>query len=104
MTQVKKENRKRNLYNVAFASPFKKDAPKKLIVIYDIIENRKKERDWFRRHLKKFDYIMIQRSVWVGPAPLPKEFLSYIKSIKLQAHVKTFRLAKPYDGKMGSVV
>mgnify|MGYP001586300395 CR=1 FL=1 len=25
---------------------------------------------------------MIQRSVWVGPSPLPKEFLEYLKSIK----------------------
>ena len=28
---------------------------------------------------KKFHYVMIQKSVWRGPSPLPKEFLDYIK-------------------------
>lgn len=67
--------------------------------MYDVIEAKKKERDWFRRQLKNFGYIMIQRSVWVGPSPLPKEFLSYVKLIDLQDHLKTFKLAKPYTGK-----
>src|SRR3989344_2562284 len=55
---------------------------------------KKKERDWFRRQLKNFDYTMIQRSVWVGPSPLPKEFLDYVKAIGLRDHLKTFKLAK----------
>ena len=59
------------IYNSSFTSPFKKDTPKTLIVMYDIPHAKKKERDWFRRHLIKFNYHMIQKSVWVGPAPLP---------------------------------
>ena len=78
---------------------FEKNAPKNLVVMYDVPENMKKERDWFRRHLIKFGYVMIQRSVWVGPSPLPKEFLDYIKAIGLKDHLKTFKLAKPYTGK-----
>ena len=77
----------------------KGNEPKNLLLIYDIPESRKKERDWFRRQLKNFDYIMIQRSIWVGPSPLPKEFLNYVKSIGLQDHLKTFKLAKVYTGK-----
>jgi hypothetical protein len=42
---------------------------------------------------------MIQKSVWVGPSPLPKDFLEYVKSIKLLGQLKAFKLAKPYSEK-----
>jgi DNA-binding transcriptional regulator PaaX len=76
---------------------FKNTAPKNLVVIYDIPERQKKERDWFRRHLKRFDYIMIQGSIWVGPSPLPKDFLVYVRSLGLLNKFKTLKLAKPYS-------
>ena len=66
--------------------------------MYDIPHEKKTERDWFRRQLKNFDYIMIQKSVWVGPSPLPKDFLDYVKMIGLRSQLKTFKLAKPYRG------
>jgi DNA-binding transcriptional regulator PaaX len=81
-----------------FDSEFKKESPKNLIVMYDIPHEKKKERDWFRRHLKQFNYMMIQKSIWVGPSPLPKDFLNYVKSIGLLSKLKTFKLAKPYTG------
>ena len=92
-------DRKRGIYNVSFTSNFKKDSPKKLIVMYDVPHNQKTERDWLRRHLKKFGYIIIQRSVWVGPSPLPKSFVDYVKEIGLRDNLKTFRLAKEYSEK-----
>ena len=82
-----------------FPNIFKKDAPRNLIVMFDVPETQKAEREWLRWHLKKFNYIMIQRSVWVGPSPLPKEFMEYLKKIKLKSTIKTFRLAKPYNAK-----
>lgn len=90
-------NRKRNFYNINFISPFKGVSPKNLIVMYDIPHEMKKERDWFRRQLIKFEYIMIQKSVWVGPSPLPREFLDYLKKIKIGDKFRTFKLAKPFD-------
>ena len=97
------KKREKNISNIpkreylsSFSSDFKKDAPKNLLLIYDIPEGRKKERDWFRRQLKNFDFIMIQKSVWVGPSPLPAEFLAYLKRIGLQKEFKTFKLAKSY--------
>lgn len=83
-------------YLLSFSSDFKKDAPKNLILIYDIPEGKKKERDWFRRQLKNFDFIMIQKSVWVGPSPLPRDFLEYLGRIGLKKEFKTFKLAKAY--------
>ena len=102
-SRIKKKNRKRNFYHTAFSYPFDSDSPKNLILMYDVVEEKKKERDWFRRQLKNFDYIMIQRSVWVGPSPLPKEFLDYVKAIGLQDHLKTFKLAKSYTGKGNNI-
>ena len=91
-----KKIRKKAFYNVSFASSFKDTDPKNLIVMYDIPHEMKKERDWFRRQLVNFGYIMIQKSVWVGPSPLPKHFLQYLKEIKIGDKFKTFKLAKSY--------
>src|SRR3989344_2635589 len=77
----KKNNIPKREYLCSFVSSFHKDAPKNLLLIYDIPEGRKKERDWFRRQLKNFDFVMIQRSVWVGPSPQPTDFLAYLKRI-----------------------
>ncbi|MFA5937055.1 MAG: hypothetical protein WC822_04215 [Candidatus Paceibacterota bacterium] len=102
--QNKKFHKKvRSLYHISFLSHFKENSPKNLIIIYDIPENLKKERDWFRRQLVKFEYIMIQRSVWVGPSPLPKEFLDYLKEIKIEDKFKTFKLAKPYNSSISAI-
>ena len=97
--RIKKDNRKRDFYNNTFNTPFKKDSIKDLIIMYDIPSDKKKERDWLRRHLIKFDYIMIQKSVWVGPSPLPSDFLAYLKEIKIGDNLRTFKLAKSYDVK-----
>jgi DNA-binding transcriptional regulator PaaX len=80
-----------------FDFQFSKDAPKNLIVMFDVPEPKKAEREWLRWHLKKFSYRMIQKSVWVGPSPLPKEFLDYTNSIGLKESLKTFKLAKGYN-------
>jgi DNA-binding transcriptional regulator PaaX len=82
-----------------FSKPKNMSTDKILLVFFDIPEKKKKEREWFRFHLKKFDYNMIQHSVWVGPDPLPTEFLDYIKSIELDDCIETIKLAKPYKSK-----
>jgi CRISPR-associated endonuclease Cas2 len=82
---------------LTFVSPYKKESPKNLLVMFDIPEVKKAEREWFRFHLRQFNYEMIQKSVWVGPAPLPKDFLDYLKDIKLRECIKIFKLAKPYN-------
>lgn len=82
-----------------FYFEFEKGAPKNLIVMFDIPETKKAEREWLRWHLKKFNYSMIQKSVWVGPSPLPKEFLDYIEFIKIKDGFKTFKLVRGYDFK-----
>ena len=87
---------KRKLY-LKFGSPFKLNAPKNLLLMFDIPESRKAERNWLRWHLKEFQYFMIQKSVWVGPSPLPKKFGAHLKEMNLYNFIKTFKLAKPYQ-------
>lgn len=70
--------------------------PKDLLLLYDIPEDKKAQREWFRKELRKFYFIMIQRSVWVGPSPLPKEFTQYLKSVGLKDTIKTFKLERGF--------
>ena len=77
-----------------FNSPFPKNTSKNLLVLFDIPEDRKIEREWFRKQLREFGYEMIQKSVWLGPSPLPKEFVAYVRSIGLKECIKTFHLAR----------
>lgn len=76
-----------------FKSPFDKKSIKDLLVVFDIPEDRKAEREWFRRQLKTFDYEMVQKSIWLGPSPLPKNFILYVKSIGMTKYIKIFRIA-----------
>lgn len=95
---IRRGNPGRKYYQLKyFIHNYKNTAPKDLIVMYDIPKNKKKERDWFRRHLQKFDYVMVQKSVWVGPSPLPKDFTNYVKSIGLFSRLRILKLAKPYS-------
>ena len=79
-----------------FEKPENMSKDRNLLVMFDVPTSRKPEREWLRWHLKKFNYIMVQKSTWVGPFPLPKEFKEYLKKIKLDKCIKTFKLAKPY--------
>lgn len=90
----KKYVEKKNKTLKQFKSPFNKNSPRNLILTFDIPEPRKYERDWLRLQLKNFEYKLIQRSVWFGPSPLPKDFIKYLKEIKLTKYIKTFRLTK----------
>jgi DNA-binding transcriptional regulator PaaX len=79
-----------------FDKPKGLSSGKNLIVMFDVPTERKGEREWLRWHLKKFGYLMIQKSVWVGPSPLPNEFKKYLKEIRLDQCIKTFKLEKSY--------
>jgi DNA-binding transcriptional regulator PaaX len=72
------------------------DKVKNLLVFFDIPESKRICRDWLRRQLIELDFYMIQKSVWVGPSPLPQEFIDYIKELGIEKCLKTFKLAKGY--------
>ncbi len=89
-------HKKRSARMQMFDSSFSEASPKNLLLIFDIPEKRKAEREWLRRQLRAFNYMMIQQSVWVGPSPLPKEFKEYLKKVDLENCLKYFKLAKGY--------
>ena len=72
----------KRIFHSTFLSDLGESSPKNLIVMYDIPHEKKKERDWFRRHLKKFNYIMIQKSVWVGAVALAERILGLLEGNK----------------------
>ncbi len=71
----------------------KKAVARGMILMFDIPETRRKYRDWLRIELAGFGFDQIQRSVWFGP-PLPKEFILYLKEIKLTPHIRFFRVSE----------
>ncbi len=71
-------------------SPFKKGEPAKCIVSFDIIQAKRKERDWLRNQLQTFGYRMLQQSLWSGPGPLPKEFTERVSNLGIKNGVKVF--------------
>lgn len=77
-------------------SPFNKNSEIKIIVSFDIPGPQRRMRDWLRNQLKIFGYKMIQQSLWVGPGPLPKEFLKRLKELKIHESIKVFALSKEY--------
>src|SRR3989344_6093096 len=76
-----------------FDSPFRSDASKNLLLIFDIPEVKRKYRNWLRTQLKIYGYTMVQKSVWLGPSPLPKEFRDFACELKIKENIKTYRLA-----------
>ena len=94
ITAQGKNRLKKSDYLKSFNSPFSSQSIRNLLLTFDIPESQKVKREWLRMHLKEFNYKMIQRSVWVGPSPLPKEFLDYLKEIKIERFIKTIKLPK----------
>lgn len=72
--------------------PISKSKKKDIIIIFDIPENERKKRNWLRNELKSLGFMLIQKSVWLGPSPLPKEFIKYLNKIDIVPHLRFFRV------------
>lgn len=49
------------------------------MVIFDVPENNRKERDFLRSYLKSFGFKELQKSVWVFPYDIEREFQQFLK-------------------------
>ena len=65
-----------------------------MVIVFDIPELRRKQRNWLRAELVALDFIPLQKSVWLGPAPLPKEFIKYLSETNLLQYLKFFKAAE----------
>jgi len=84
---------KTNFHNIYDS---RRHAPKGMIVAFDIPEHHKRKRVWLRYELKNLGFEMLQKSIWFGPAPLPKEFIKTLSDLNLLEFIKFFE-AKETD-------
>lgn len=57
------------------------------LVIFDIPERERKKRIWLRFELLACGFKILQKSVWIGYRPLPREFLESLESLGLRKFV-----------------
>lgn len=76
-----------------FIKPAKPDGVPRL-VMYDISEKERRKRDWLRYELVACGYDQLQKSVWLGYSPLPKEFIQSLKDMNLKDMVHIVSIYK----------
>lgn len=69
-----------------------KPSKRQMIIAFDIPEDKRKSRYWLRIELVSRGFKMLQKSVWLGPAPLPKEMLDQLKNMDIIPHLKFFEV------------
>ena len=74
--------------------PFGIHAIKNTLLAFDIPENNRKARSWLRNQLKIFNYSILQQSLWLGPGPLPLDFLHRLCDLGIAENVKIFTIKK----------
>lgn len=57
------------------------------IVIFDVPEEKKKSREFLRRFLVQNGFIMLQRSVFIGPWEIHPEFRELLRELKIELSV-----------------
>lgn len=67
------------------------------LVIFDIPEDERGKRNWLRVRLLSCDYAPLQKSVWMGKRPLPKELLKDLKSTGIIRFVHVVGLDETSD-------
>ena len=65
-----------------------------LMVIFDIPEKKRTTRNWLRDQLKDWNFKMIQKSIWKGKGPLPKEFNERLIMLGIKEDVQVFKIRK----------
>lgn len=72
------------------------------IVMFDVPEKIKKERDWLRFKLFELEYKPFQKSVFIGKWPLSKELYKEIIDKKLKNHIRIITIGEIDDEKIFS--
>ena len=64
------------------------------LVMFDIPEKEKNKRKWIRRELAYLNYKILQKSVWIGTAPLTEDFIHNLKVLNLDRYIHIFSVNK----------
>lgn len=94
LTQKGKNYGNRNFLFSYIPSPFKKNQQENVIISFDISETERVKRNWLRNQIKIFGYKMLQQSFWIGPGPLPSNFLKRLEELKIRKGVKILSINK----------
>lgn len=65
------------------------------IVSFDIPERERKKRRWVREILLECGYRPLQKSVWIGYAPLPEDFFEDADLLSLRECIHIFSINQP---------
>ncbi len=61
-----------------------------MIISFDIPETKHSLRDKLRSDLMALGFVMLQKSLWFGPGPLPEEFLEELDHARILKCLKFF--------------
>ncbi len=86
-----RERKKNILPRVDYSPP---PNPTHTIVTFDIPERERKKRAWLRLVLKRLEFQMIQKSVWIGKVKIPKELIGDLRKLKIIEGVEIFEITK----------
>ncbi|MDP3015157.1 MAG: hypothetical protein Q8N28_01965 [bacterium] len=64
------------------------------IITFDIPEKHKTKRDWLRHTLSSLDFIILQKSVWIGKNKIPEEFLKALAELDLMNFIHILKISK----------
>jgi hypothetical protein len=64
------------------------------VVIFDVPERDKAQREWLRETLRSLGFLLLQDSVWVGARKIPERFLFELKERDLIPCVHIFEVEK----------
>ena len=70
------------------------------IVMFDVPEKYRKERNWLRFQLFGFEYQQLQKSVFLGKWPLTEDFFSEIVKRKLNNFIRLITIGEIDDEKI----
>lgn len=86
---ITKEGRKYLRQKSSTPSSLKEDGKIRLIV-FDVPEAERRKRRWLRDKLIEFNYKPLQKSVWLGKIPLPKQFLDDLGILEMEDYILVF--------------
>ncbi len=76
------------------AKDYRKEKGGFTIVVFDVPEKERAKRNWIREVLNNLGLEMIQKSVWIGKARIPKQFVDDLDKFRMIDFVEIFEINK----------
>jgi DNA-binding transcriptional regulator PaaX len=98
LKNLKSPKHKKSLLSLKPKDIAKKDYLK--VVVFDVPENKKEQRNWLRQTLINFNFSILQKSVLVGETQLPEDFFHSLKEMGLLPYIHIFAVNKEKTGSL----